>query len=878
MRWLGLLLASTLASAQTWRVDDGAAGWAVGPPANGARPIHQAGVTIGPWAEVRFALRPAQSVAALRCQFGLALGDPSRPTNRACQLQIGDDGQLAWFDGQRAHGLWPVPLGSAVTIALCLDRDDGRLTVTMTSPGGESRRSAALPFWNQVGSLDDVYLVLGDGSAVESVQLESFPPRPATPVLDARAVGPRAVRLRWSCRPAPAQGYRLHRNGSPVATLGAGTLAYLDQTLAPRTRYEYRLEAVGAGPSRPVALVTPPETLARLAPGTAEVVVYGATPAGIAAAITLGRAGTQVLLIEPSDFIGGMMSGGLSRTDFGSVNALGGLFTEFTGAVDRHYAAVAGTSAAAAAAKRGGLYFEPRVARQVFEQWLGELPQVRLVRGAHIVGAAVANGRVRSITLHSRERAVRAVVRAPVFIDASYEGDLAALAGAPYRVGREGRADTGEPHAGKLWWQVWERRVVEVVGTGDKLVQAYNYRLCLTRDVANRRPWPQPERYERQAYLGLLRDLQRGKLKVLEDVLSILPLPGGKADANNHPQGDPSSDLIGGADAYPEANWATRETIAERHRDHLLGLLWFLRHDPEVPERMRVSAQSWCLARDEFPELESWPSQLYVREARRILGEVVFSELQAGAAPGAQRPPARRDSIAVGAYPMDSHATGGRQPGNPDLLEGFFYLARGETKPYQIPYGVLTPRGLDNVLVACALSATHIGYGTLRMEPVFMAVGTAAGAAAQLCLDRGATIREVPLARLQLALLRSGQVLTLFDDVPPGKPGREGFNLFGTFGAFPAYTAEPDGPLTGAALRGWLAAMPWPSWRGRAAFVPDVPRALTGDEVDAVLARLASLHGLPTPRLEAGAEVRRWRAMAELHGLVAAWVDRGATD
>jgi len=473
---------------------------------------------------------------------------------------------------------------------------------------------------------------------------------------------------------------------------------------------------------------------------------------------------------------------------------------------------------------------------------------------------------------------VRAVVRAPVFIDASYEGDLAALAGAPYRVGREGRDETGEPHAGKLWWNVWERRVVEVVGTGDKVVQAYNYRLCLTREVANRRPWPQPEQYDRNRYLGLLRDLQRGKLKVLEDVLSILPLPGGKADANNHPQGDPSSDLIGGADAYPEADWSTREAIAQRHRDHILGLLWFLRYDAEVPERMRASAQSWCLARDEFPEFDGWPSQLYVREGRRIEGDVLFSELQASAAPGGERPACRRDSIAVGAYPMDSHATGGRKSDNPDLLEGFFYLARGETRPYQIPYGILTPRGLDNVLVTCALSATHIGYGTLRMEPVFMAVGTAAGSAAQLCLDRGETTRGVPMARLQLSLLRGGQVLTLFNDVPPGKPGREGFNLFGTFGAFPAYTAEPDRPVTGAALRGWLASMPWPTWQGRAATVPDVQRALTASEVDAVLARLAALHRLPAPRLDDGPEVRRWRVMAELYGLVAAWIERGSAD
>ncbi|NUQ02135.1 MAG: FAD-dependent oxidoreductase, partial [Armatimonadetes bacterium] len=537
--------------------------------------------------------------------------------------------------------------------------------------------------------------------------------------------------------------------------------------------------------------------------------VYGATPGGIAAAVTLAERGHQVALLEPQATIGGMMAGGLGRTDFGSIHALGGLFKQYLAEVSVHYTETYGADSPQAKVMRGGLYFESHVARMILERWVAASPNLQLLRQAHLVGVKCVNGRVAAVVIQDRERAVRRTLAARLFVDASYEGDLAAMAGAPYLIGRESREQYGEPHAGELWWNVWERRVVEVVGTGDRKVQAYNYRLCLTRQVDNRLPPPPPRVYDRGRYASLLPDIAAGRLKRLKDIIDILELPGSKADANNHPQGNPSSDLIGGADDYPEANYRQRQAIALEHRDHILGLLWFLRFDPEVPEALRLDAQQWGLARDEFPETESWPSQLYVREGRRLLGEVVFSQRDAMAAPGSERSPIRADSVAVGAYPMDSHATGGRHPQHPELLEGFFYLARGETKPYQIPYAIMLPRGLHNVAMVCCVSSTHIGYGTLRMEPVFMALGLAAAVAGDHALHGGRQLDDLSVARLQWDLLRQGQVLTVFEDVEVGSRGWAALNYLGTRGCFATYLAQPDEALTGTELQGWLAALPW---------------------------------------------------------------------
>jgi hypothetical protein len=289
---------------------------------------------------------------------------------------------------------------------------------------------------------------------------------------------------------------------------------------------------------------------------------------------------------------------------------------------------------------------------------------------------------------------------------------------------------------------------------------------------------------------------------------------------------------------------------------------------------MRLDAQRWGLSRSEFPELSGWSSQLYVREGRRILGDHLFTEHNALATGEGLRSPIQRDSIAVGAYPIDSHATGGRHPENPDLLEGFFYLHGGQTKPYHIPYGVMLPVGLTNVLVAGCVSSTHVGYGTLRMEPVFMGLGTAAGLAADLTLAGDGDTRHVPMERLQLELLHRGQVITVFEDVGPATVGRDGFNLFGTFGTFPTYQARPDEPLTGNELAHWLASVPYPEWSADAVGMAPAEAPLTGEALNSLLRDLAARHQVaPAPVLD-GKAVTRGQAMEALWALMARWLEQ----
>lgn len=816
-------------------------------------------------AEITFDLRTPSESGLPGLLFGLSDGAPNLPTRRAVQLTVRPGGRLAWFDGQSWREVGSVPAGARLSVVLRLDSSRGQYRLAVQHDGREPLAAGPLPFWNQVGFPDTVYVANGpvealghDAGAVRAVSYDPAPPLPRAPRLDLSRAGPATVRLRWSAVPG-AGGYRVRRDGQVIAELRPSEQAWLDTTVSPQTRYAYEVEAIGHGTSRPAALVTGPQNeLAQLQPRRFDALVYGATPGGIAAAITLGKRGRKVLLVAPDDNIGGMMTGGLSRTDFGSIHALGGLFKRFIGESYRHYADTYGPDSANAKVCRDGLYFEPQVARRIFLRWLAEVPNLTLVRQTHLVGVSVLDRAVQAVVLEDRRRSIRVTLRAGVFIDASYEGDLAAYAGASYLIGREAGSEFHEQYAGKLWWDVWERRIVRVEGSGDRIVQAYCYRLCLTKDVENRLPPPRPERYDRRNYVGLLPDIRNGRLDSLKQILSILELPNRKADANNHPQGNPSSDLIGGADAYPEATWAEREVIAAAHRDHILGLLWFLRFDPEVPEALRRDAQQWGLARDEFPETDSWPAELYVREGRRILGDVIFTEHGAMAVEGGERPPVQRDSIAVGAYPIDSHATGGRDPHNPDLLEGFFYLARGETKPYQIPYHVMLPRGIRRLAVCGCVSSTHVGYGTLRMEPVFMGLGLAAGLAADQALGRGGDFRAISLDRLQVDLLAHDQVLTVFEDVNHETPGYDGFNFWGTLGAFPGYRAGPDEPLTGDVLADWLRRAPWATWRQVAEKVPVGP--LGAAEFADILAQLgAGRVALTAPPTRADAMAALWR-------------------
>ncbi len=563
---------------------------------------------------------------------------------------------------------------------------------------------------------------------------------------------------------------------------------------------------------------------------TFEVVITGATPGGCAAAIAAARAGRTVALVEPSSHVGGMLTGGLSRTDFGTLYSRGGLFDEFLMRVHAHYLQTYGPGSPQLRDCREGYYFEPKVAHSVLWQLLDECRAQR-VGGIHLflrhelAGVVKAGNRMTSLLVRDADRLTRRELKAPIFIDATYEGDLAALAGADFRLGREDKSEFNERFAGEIIWDTRPYRIVGGSGRGDRRIQAYCYRLCLTRRPDLRVPIEQPSSYDRARYATIVPDVMSGWHKDWFTVMSILPLPNGKFDVNNHPKGVPSTDLIEGANQYPEADYRKRDIIAQAHKDHILGLMWFLQNDEALPENFRAAGREWGLCRDEFEASGYFPPQLYVREARRIVGRHLMTEHDLMTADQTERgargmrPPIHADAIAVGDYPTDSHATTPVDPQNPRLVEGFYFTP---VNPYQIPYRALLPPRVERLIVAVPLSSTHVAYGTLRMEPVWMAVGAAAGMAADEALLRKTVPSRIDLTALQLRLARSSQVLTVFTDLPRAHPQFEALQWAGTRGFFPTYEARPDQLCTEREAAEWIMLLARAK-RSRSGILPDSP-------------------------------------------------------
>ena len=753
----------------------------------------------------------AQSEGTLRgLTFGLSQGDPQEMGNRVCQAGLQASGHFAVFGGVKWVAVAPYTPGAWVEMRLVCDVRSKTMDVYLDD---RKVNQWALNQWNHLRP-DTVFLndfaPDGDGAeiAVDEITVEPTPQLapPGSVRLDIRSATETA--LEWSPLAGEAANeVRVYRDGELIATEPAGRGLHVDRDLQPVTWHEYSLAAVlpdGREGLRswPIAALTRPANEPRQgAAAEYDVVVVGATPSGIAAAIAAARLGSRVALVSPELWIGGMMTGGLSRTDFGRKEACGGLFREFMDAVYEHYVTAYGDESPQVKACREGFYFEPKLAREIFTKWLSGYPNLTLFRQHLLRGATMKNGALTGILVFDKRRFVRKQLRAKAFIDATYEGDLAAFTGAAYHVGRERRNQFDESLAGVLYWDVWKRKIVSGTGEGDKKVQAYNYRLCLTNLPENRIAPPPPHQYDRDRYVTLIGDIENGKLKALGFALSILPLPNDKYDANNHPQGNPSSDFIGGNFAFPEATYEEREKSIRAHTDHVLGLLYFLQHDADVPDAFRKEARTWGFPRDEFTDNGNFPTQLYIREARRIVGDYVFTQNDAQIAPGDQRPPLHHDSVAVGAYSLDSHATTAPRPETPYELEGFFYT---KADPYQIPYRCLLPKGITGLLVSGCVSSTHIGYGTLRMEPVFVAMGQAAGTACALATTDHVTTRTLNVSKLQRQLIDHGQVITLFEDVTPAHPHFAALQYFGTRGFFPGYKAEADSLVTREAAAQWL--------------------------------------------------------------------------
>jgi len=522
-----------------------------------------------------------------------------------------------------------------------------------------------------------------------------------------------------------------------------------------------------------------------------DLVVYGGTSGGIAAAVQAARLGRRVILVNPSRHLGGLSTGGLGATDIGNKGAIGGIAREFYERIARHYAQAAAWNqetraeyftrrAAAQNAAKDPIAefksvpaqwtFEPHVAAAIFGELLKEAA-VPVLMGERLdlrQGVDKQGARIVALRMESGQ-----VIAGKIFVDATYEGDLMAKAGVSYHVGREAnrvygetlngvqirhavnhqfsrRVDpyrtAGDPASGLLPG-VSEQAPGEE-GSGDSCVQAYNFRLCLTDAPANRLPIPQPDGYDPQRYELLRRYIAAG---VFDALKLNTPMPNRKTDINNH--GAFSSDCIGANYAYPDGDYAQRELIWRDHRNYVLGMWWFLQNDPHLPAPVREAAGRWGLCRDEFPDTGGWTPQLYIREARRMISDCVMTEQHCRGAKVAE------DSVGLGAYGMDSHHVQRYVKDGAVINEGDVEVAVAQ--PYPIAYRALVPKAgeCDNLLVPVCLSASHIAYGSIRMEPVFMVLGQSAATAAALALADHVPVQQVDYSRLRRQLLADGQVL-----------------------------------------------------------------------------------------------------------------------
>ena len=527
--------------------------------------------------------------------------------------------------------------------------------------------------------------------------------------------------------------------------------------------------AAGAGALGSAAVRAAPAGTA-----TPDVVVYGATPAGIVAAVAAAREGASVRLLVPGTHIGGMMTGGLSDTDTGDrADVIGGYAREVFTRIAARY----GRGAPSPDDERQW-DFEPSAAGAAFAAMLAEADVAPLLgrRLRERGGVAKSGGRITAIALENGE-----IVRGTVFIDATYEGDLMARAGVDHVWGREGRAQYGEGLAGVQpdhRTHNFSTLGVEVspyaadgsliagfhpgprgaLGAGDRKVQAYTFRATVTDRADNRIPFPRPAGYDPARYELHRRTIEaliakNGRPPTMNELVIRSPLPNGKYDINN--RGPVSTNNVNRNWAYPDGGYATRAAILRDHVAHVQGYFHFLANDRRLPAILRDEVASYGLPRDEFVETGNWTPQLYVREARRMVGAYVMRQSDI------QTDVAKADGIGMGSYRSDSH--------NVQRFVNAAGLAECEgnmevtISPYEIPYRILTPRAAqaENLLVPAAFSASHVTYSTVRMEPQYMILGQAAGVAAARAARDRSPVQRVDVASLRERLRGQGAVLTL---------------------------------------------------------------------------------------------------------------------
>ena len=522
-----------------------------------------------------------------------------------------------------------------------------------------------------------------------------------------------------------------------------------------------------------------------------DVVIYGDTSAAIASAVQVKRMGKTVVVVAPHVHLGGLSSSGLGWTDSGKKEAIGGIAREFYHRVWRHYQGPEawswqkkddygnrGQGSPAIDGDRRTMWvFEPKVAEMIFESWVKE-NEIEVIRDEWLDrenGVKTENGKIISITTLSGN-----TYRGKMFLDCTYEGDLLASAGVSYFIGREANSVYGETLSGVQTKNAKKHQFSGMVdpfvkegvpssgllarisdsgpgqeGSGDSKMQAYNFRVCLTQVEDNRLPFPKPDGYDASQYELLLRTLQMGSRHVFG---KFDPIPNSKTDTNNH--GPFSTDNIGMNYDYPDGSYEQRKAIVAEHEQYQKGYFYFLSNDPRVPEDVRERMSRWGLAKDEFKDNGNWPHQIYVREARRMVGSFVMTELHLRDLKETPR------SVGMGSYNMDSHNV--QRYVAKDEQGRAYVLNEGDIQvnpggPYEISYDSIIPKHGEcpNLLVPVCISSSHIAFGSIRMEPVFMILGQSAATAAVLSIESGLDVQSLPYEVLKEKLLMDGQVLEL---------------------------------------------------------------------------------------------------------------------
>jgi hypothetical protein len=569
----------------------------------------------------------------------------------------------------------------------------------------------------------------------------------------------------------------------------------------------------------------------------AEVVVYGATPGGIAAAVSAARMGRGVLLCDHYDHIGGIVANGLTNADIGKRQAVGGLWYEYTRRILKHYESIDEGNPEKPNVKlcRNGYWYEANAAAKVFRDMIdGQEGRIQLLLRHELRRAVVDGGQLTGIVLAAAGGA-EVQLDASMFIDATYEGDLAAAAGAPFRTGRESRAEFDEPHAGKIYMVFRSSEPLPgSTGEADNATQAYCFRFHVTNDPEKRVPVEKPANFNRDDYHWVLEDIRSGKATTFRHIIQVYPMPRGRFELNSdHPHHDTgvpkeSLDLAEDNWEWPTATLARRREICQRYLSHNVGLIWLLQNDPEVPEAMRQDSLQYGWHRDEWTDNGHVPKQVYVRQGRRIVGEATITQRDADLDPALQRTRVRPDSITTIEWAFDPHGHHKYDPAHPGVREGYFYV---DHEPFQVPYGILVPQKIDGLLVPVACSCSHVAYNALRMEPVFVALGEASGLAAHLAITTKVQPRKVDTRTLQKELVERGGVVTFYHDLPFDDPDFAAFQYLGARGLNPGYRAEKETLLTRGAGAERLARILGQEGRTWTAPAGDAASPLTGDEL-----------------------------------------------